>query len=45
MSGVAYQTAGLTGALVVALSMLIIATVFTMLLGPASNQEKNHQVQ
>ena len=45
MSGVAYQTAGLTGALVVALSMLIIATVFTMLLGPASNHEKNHQVQ
>ena len=45
MSGVAYQTAGLTGALVVALSMLIIASVFTMLLGPAFNHEKNHQVQ
>jgi len=38
LSGIAYQIAGLTGALVVALSMLIIATVFTMLLGPAYKQ-------
>ena len=44
-SGIAYQIAGLTGALVVALSMLIIATVFTMLLAPAVNREKSHLVQ
>ena len=44
-SGIAYQIAGLTGALAVALSMLIIATVFTMLLAPAFNREKSHLVQ
>ena len=45
LSGIAYQIAGLTGALAVALSMLIIATVFTMLLAPAFNREKSHLVQ
>ena len=44
-SGIAYQIAGLTGALAVALSMLIIATVFTMLLAPAFNRDKSHLVQ
>ena len=44
-SGIAYQIAGLTGALAVALSMLIVATVFTMLLAPAFNREKSHLVQ
>ena len=45
LSGIAYQIAGLTGALVVALSMLIIATVFTMLLGPAFNRVEVNQIQ
>ena len=45
LSGIAYQIAGLTGALVVALSMLIIATVFTMLLGPAFNRVEANQAQ
>ena len=45
LSGIAYQIAGLTGALVVALSMLIIATVFTMLLGPAFNRVEANQIQ
>ena len=45
LSGIAYQIAGLTGALAVALSMLIIAAVFTMLLAPAFNREKSHLVQ
>ena len=45
LSGIAYQIAGLTGALAVALSMLIIATVFTILLAPAFNREKSHLVQ
>ena len=45
LSGIAYQITGLTGALAVALSMLIIATVFTMLLAPAFNREKSHLVQ
>ena len=44
-SGIAYQIAGLTGALAVALSMLIVATVFTMWLAPAFNREKSHLVQ
>ena len=45
LSGIAYQIAGLTGALVIALSMLIIATVFTMLLGPAFNRVEANQIQ
>lgn len=45
LSGIAYQIAGLTGALAVALSMLIIAAVFTMLLAPAFNRDKSHLVQ
>ena len=45
LSGITYQIAGLTGALAVALSMLIIAAVFTMLLAPAFNREKSHLVQ
>ena len=45
LSGIAYQIAGLTGALAVALSMLIIAAVFTMLLTPAFNRDKSHLVQ
>ena len=45
LSGIAYQIAGLTGALAVALSMLIIAAVFTMLLAPAFNRGKSHLVQ
>ena len=45
LSGIAYQIVGLTGALAVALSMLIIATVFTMLLAPAFNRDKSHLVQ
>ena len=45
LSGIAYQIAGLTGALAVALSMLIIAAAFTMLLAPAFNRGKSHLVQ
>ena len=45
LSGIAYQIAGLTGALAVALSMLIIAAAFTMLLAPAFNRDKSHLVQ
>lgn len=45
LSGISYQIAGLTGALAVALSMLIIATVFTMLLGPAFNRVEANQVR
>ena len=45
LSGIAYQIAGLTGALVIALSMLIIATVFTMLLGPAFNRVEANQIR
>ena len=45
LSGIAYQIAGLTGALAVALSMLIIAAAVTMLLAPAFNRGKSHLVQ